>query len=51
MQDPWKYRGITLLSHTHEAVREASGWEDPKESKARIGLRTTGIQQGQRDDR
>ena len=34
----------------HEAAREDPGCEDPKESRARIGLRTTMIQKGQRDD-
>ena len=42
-------RHHTSKSH-HQAAREDPGWEDPKESKARIGLRTTGIQKGQRDN-
>ena len=42
-------RNHTSKSH-HEAAREDPGCEDPKESRARIGRRTTGIQKGQRDD-
>ena len=42
-------RHHTSKSH-HEAAREDPGWEDPKESRASIGRRTTGIQKGQSDD-
>ena len=40
---PWEIQRHLISKSHHEASGEHLGWEDPKESRARIGRRTTGI--------
>ena len=46
---PWEIQRHHISKSHHEAAREDPGWEDPKESRARIRGRTTGIQKGTTD--
>ena len=46
MRKTWEIQRHRISKSHHEAAREDPGWEDQKESRARIRGRTTGIQKG-----
>ena len=50
MRKTWEIQRHRISKSHHEAAREDPGWEDQKESGARIRGRTTGIQKGKRKD-
>ena len=50
MRKTWEIQRHRIFKSHHEAAREDPGWEDQKESRARIRGKTTGIQKGKRND-
>ena len=50
MRKTWEIQRHRISKSHHEAAREDPGWEDQKESGARIRGRTTGIQKRKRKD-